>query len=182
MITAPKRGRKPKPVDPSAKRGSSSSGRHPPSGRLYFGNRPAKDALTCLRPNPAWSGHGCPSARSHPDRREPEVAAGRESCACAHGRHRHGESDGQGRAFWAKLISEFESNGGPERHAAFATAVSQLPGSLTFRESAVRSAPNNRMKFEQSHRLNFDVTAASRRRLPTEQSWGKVAWCRTRRR
>lgn len=26
----------------------------------------------------------------------------------------------QGRAFWAKLISEFESNGGGESHAAFA--------------------------------------------------------------
>ena len=26
----------------------------------------------------------------------------------------------RGRAFWAKLISEFESNGGDERHAAFA--------------------------------------------------------------
>jgi hypothetical protein len=26
----------------------------------------------------------------------------------------------QGRAFWAKLISEFESNGGRESHAAFA--------------------------------------------------------------
>jgi hypothetical protein len=26
-----------------------------------------------------------------------------------------------GRAFWAKLISEFESNGGQEGHAAFAT-------------------------------------------------------------
>lgn len=27
----------------------------------------------------------------------------------------------QGRAFWAKLISEFESNDGRERHAAFAS-------------------------------------------------------------
>lgn len=27
----------------------------------------------------------------------------------------------QGRAFWAKLISEFERNDGGERHAAFAT-------------------------------------------------------------
>ena len=27
----------------------------------------------------------------------------------------------QGRAFWARLISEFERNGGGERHAAFAS-------------------------------------------------------------
>jgi hypothetical protein len=37
----------------------------------------------------------------------------------------------RGRAFWARLISDFESNGGRERHAAFAVRHGVLL--LTFR-------------------------------------------------